>query len=110
MNWFVGGFGPFVPVGLVTRRTGSIGTGFMMPDRQQVLGGVTKAYLSQFFFCQRRPVPLTLFGVCLGFPGPQASHNFSCEPPASSHVNRVNHRFRVRLGFPDLMPRCPTGV
>ena len=59
--------------------------------------------------------PFTLFGLRLGFSGPQASHDFGCEPPASSHVKRVNARFRVRLGFLDLItanfertdsPRC----
>jgi len=44
---------------------------------------------------------LSSLGLRLGFPGPQASHDFCCEPPASSHVKRVNHRFRVRLGFLD---------
>jgi len=42
---------------------------------------------------------VTQFGVRLGFSGPQASHDFGCEPPASSHVKRVNVCFRVWLGF-----------
>jgi hypothetical protein len=40
---------------------------------------------------------LSSLGLRLGFPSE------SREPPASSHVKRVNHRFRVRLGFLDLL-------
>ena len=43
-------------------------------------------------------------GLHLGFPGAQASHNFSCELPASSHVQRVNYRIRVVLGFVGPVP------
>ena len=38
-------------------------------------------------------------GLHLGFPGAQASHNFSC-----SHVQRVNYRIRVVLGFVGPVP------
>ena len=52
-----------------------------------------------FFSPAAHPDHLPDWGLRLGFLGTQVSHNFSCEPPASSHVNRVNRRIRVRLGF-----------
>ena len=57
---------------------------------------ISWALASGFFFfsfaCGGPSSLLTRLGLRLGFPGPQASHDICCEPPASSHVNRVNHR------------------
>ena len=87
MSWFVEGFA----VVELSRRAGSMmWKGFMPPAMV-----MCRVQVSYIFFPCGGPVTLQhLFphlGLRLGFSGPQASHNFSCEPPASSHVQTCEH-------------------
>ena len=79
---------------------------------QEVLASCLTCFF--LFACSEPSSLLAWLGLHLGFPGSQASHDFYCELPMSSHVNHVNHHFRVprllatigNVAFPSYLSTC----